>query len=98
MGCMMASWPSALRRGSPKRELCPIDSLHDRERTFILMTAPSIPFPGRVIGIGSGDSASILAIQKRRNQFGCGPVPENGVFDASALEAVELFQARSLDS
>jgi hypothetical protein len=61
-------------------------------------TVPSIPYPGRVIGVGSTDSASILAIQKRVNQLGCGPAPENGVFDASTFEAVELFQARSVDS
>jgi hypothetical protein len=62
-----------------------------------LGTVPSIPFPGRVVGVGSSDSASILAIQKRLNQLGCGPVPESGVFEASTFAAVEIFQARSVD-
>jgi hypothetical protein len=39
----------------------------------------------------------VLAIQKRLNQVGCGPVQEDSVFSAETFEAVELFQARSLD-
>ena len=58
---------------------------------------PSAAFPGRVIKVGSDDKASILAIQARLNLAGCGPVQEDGVFSAQTLEAVQLFQARSLD-
>ena len=54
-------------------------------------------FPGRVIKAGSEDSVSVLAIQKRLNQIGCGPVQEDGVFSAETLEAVQLFQSRSVD-
>jgi len=31
------------------------------------------------------------------NQIGCGPVKEDGIFSAETLEAIELFQAKSLD-
>lgn len=64
------------------------------------MPATSVPapaFPGRVIRVGSDDKASILAIQARLNLIGCGPVQEDGAFSAETLEAVQLFQARSLD-
>src|SRR2546429_4442411 len=64
------------------------------------MSAGSVPapvFPGHVLKVGSGDTASVLAIQKRLNQIGCGPVQEDGVFSAETMEAVQLFQARSLD-
>src|SRR6478609_1567044 len=58
---------------------------------------PAAAFPGRVIKVGSDDKASILAIQARLNLMGCGPVQEDGVFSAQTFEAVQLFQARSLD-
>ena len=58
---------------------------------------PAAAFPGRVIKVGSDDKASILAIQARLNLVGCGPVQEDGVFSAQTFEAVQLFQARSLD-
>src|SRR4030095_15946128 len=54
-------------------------------------------FPGRVIKAGSEDKVSVLAIQKRLNQAGCGPVQEDGVFSAETLESVQLFQSRSVD-
>src|SRR5215471_17919317 len=54
-------------------------------------------FPGHVIKAGSEDTVSVLAIQKRLNQTGCGPVQEDGVFSAETLEAVQLFQSRSVD-
>ncbi|MCX6625321.1 MAG: CHAP domain-containing protein, partial [Acidobacteria bacterium] len=56
------------------------------------------PFPGRVLELGSTDAAAVLAIQKRLNQIGCGPVTEDKVYGAQTLEAVELFQARSADA
>jgi len=64
------------------------------------MTATPVPatgFPGHLIKAGSADKASILAIQSRLNLVGCGPVQEDGEFSAETLEAVQLFQARSLD-
>jgi hypothetical protein len=48
--------------------------------------------------VGSADQTSISAIQKRLNQVGCGPVVEDGNFGAETLEAVERFQARSVDT
>ena len=58
---------------------------------------PAAAFPGHVIKVGSDDKASILAIQAGLNRVGCGPVQEDGVFSAQTFEAVQLFQARSLD-
>jgi hypothetical protein len=58
---------------------------------------PSIPFPGTVIAAGSADKAAVLAIQRRLNQLGCGPVAEDGVFGIETTDAVELCQARSVD-
>src|SRR5436190_778173 len=60
-------------------------------------TPLSIAFPGTTIAAGSTDSASVLAIQRRLNQLGCGPVAEDGVFGIETSDAVELFQARSVD-
>src|SRR5262245_55460326 len=59
-------------------------------------TSP-ISFPGQVISAGSKDAASVLAIQRRLNQVGCGPVAEDGAFGPETADAVELFQARSVD-
>jgi len=62
------------------------------------MSPGSAPvFPDHVIKVGSTDTASVLAIQRRLNQTGCGPVQEDGVFSAETLEAVKLFQAKSVD-
>lgn len=57
-----------------------------------------IPFPGRVIKLGETDKSIVLAIQKRLNLLGCGPIAENGVFDEITRDAVKLFQLRSVDS
>jgi hypothetical protein len=59
--------------------------------------APNLLFPGQTISAGSKDSAGVLAIQKRLNAVGCGPVEEDGLFGPETLEAVQLFQARSVD-
>jgi hypothetical protein len=59
--------------------------------------APSIPFPGTVIATGSSDRPSVVAIQKRLNILGCGPVAEDGTFGSGTAEAVELFQTRFVD-
>jgi len=59
------------------------------------MANPS--FPGTTISAGSKDAANVLLIQARLNQVGCGPVEEDGIFGAETLEAVQHFQARSVD-
>ena len=49
------------------------------------MSAASLPsplFPDHVIKVGSNDKTSVLAIQKRLNQVGSGPVQVDGVFSA----------------
>jgi len=57
----------------------------------------NLPFPGQTLSAGSKDSASVLAIQKRLNAVGCGPVEEDALFGPETLEAVQRFQARSVD-
>ena len=59
--------------------------------------AMAVAFPGHVIAAGDPDQASVLMIQKRLNQLGCGPIPEDGDFGAKTQAAVELFQIRSAD-
>jgi hypothetical protein len=54
-------------------------------------------FPGQVIAAGSKDKRSVLAIQQRLNQVGCGPIAADGVFGPETADALELFQARSVD-
>src|SRR5262245_51188433 len=54
-------------------------------------------YPGKVIKAGSSDAESIRAIQEALNTNGCGPVQVDGVFSAETHEAVQLFQARSVD-
>lgn len=55
-------------------------------------------FPGQVATKGSGDSANVRAIQNRLTELGCGPVEEDGVFGAHTMEAIELFQVRTIDA
>jgi hypothetical protein len=57
----------------------------------------NLSFPGRTISAGSKDSANVLRIQRRLNDVGCGPVKEDGIFGPETLDAVELFQSRSVD-
>ncbi|MCC6858922.1 MAG: CHAP domain-containing protein [Bryobacterales bacterium] len=59
--------------------------------------AETLPFPGRTLKAGSHDTAAVLAVQRRLNAVGCGPVLEDGIFGAETMDAVELFQARSVD-
>jgi hypothetical protein len=56
------------------------------------------PFPGRTLRVGALDAASVLAVQQRLNSLGCGPIEVDGVFGQQTLDAVELFQARSMDA
>jgi Putative peptidoglycan binding domain/CHAP domain len=64
------------------------------------MATPAVsppPFPGRVIGLRDPNTQSVLLIQKRLNQLGCGPIGEDGDFGVETQDAVELFQSRSAD-
>lgn len=58
----------------------------------------TIRFPNRIVKIGDADAEIVGQIQRRLNSVGCGPVPEDGVFDKAGTErAVKLFQARFPD-
>jgi hypothetical protein len=59
---------------------------------------PSLVFGGTTIVTGSSDTESIMAIQQRLNDVGCGPVAVDGQFGAETFAAVEQFQARSVDA
>lgn len=67
-----------------------------RARTFF-GALPAIPFPGRVVKEGD-TGAAVLAVQRRLNRVGCGPVDEDGVFGPQTGGAVKLFQARFPDA
>jgi len=55
------------------------------------------PFPG-LLKVGSADAASVLRVQMRLNALGCGPLPEDGIFDNERTkQAVKLFQSRFPD-
>jgi len=62
----------------------------------VAQPAFALTFP-HVVTPGDLDRSSVLAIQKRLNQLGCGPIAEDGDFGPETFEAVELFQARSVD-
>ncbi len=55
-------------------------------------------YPGHYLTVGSKDRDTIRAVQVRLNQVGCGPIDENGIFNKQTKAAVQLFQARSVDS
>lgn len=55
-------------------------------------------YPGHYLTVGDKARASIRLIQEGLNQVGCGPVDENGIFNKLTKSAVQLFQARSVDS
>lgn len=59
------------------------------------MTPTDNAYPGRLIRTGDPDKAVVARIQKRLNDMGCGPIPEDGIFDGEkTFAAVKLFQAR----
>ena len=58
--------------------------------------AAAVPFRGRVLTAGQA-GADVLAVQRRLNQLGCGPIAEDGAFGPETLDAVELFQSRFAD-
>lgn len=67
-----------------------------RKRRQIRVTTP--PYPGHYLKEGVTDSTSIRLLQERLNRVHCGPVTENGIYNRETSEAVQLFQARSVDS
>ena len=54
-------------------------------------------YPGRIVKKGDPDQEVVKAIQGALNAHGCGPLVENGDFDARTEAAVKLFQARFPD-
>jgi len=57
-----------------------------------------IAFPARIIKVGDPDKKIVKKIQNRLNATGCGPIPEDGIFDKKGTErAVRVFQARFPD-
>lgn len=67
-----------------------------RRKASVRSTVPQ--YPGHYLSVGSKDRDSIRAVQARLNQVGCGPIDENGIFNEQTKAAVQLFQARSVDS
>ncbi|MDM0107956.1 peptidoglycan-binding protein [Variovorax sp. J22R24] len=57
----------------------------------------AVAFPGQIVKVGSPDAEVVRHIQRRLNALGCGPIPEDGVFDKQMQSAVKLFQARFPD-
>lgn len=56
------------------------------------------PFPGKIVKLGHKDKDTVLAVQRRLNEVGCGPLDETGDFEKKTDGAVRLFQARSTDT
>jgi hypothetical protein len=56
-----------------------------------------LPFPGRSLKPGVSEPEAIIAVQRRLNDLGCGPVVENGAFTKATTLAVKRFQARFTD-
>jgi len=68
-----------------------------RQQATRLTSQPSYPGFSLKVG-GTKDRASIRLIQQCLNQVGCGPIDETGIFHKRTKSAVQLFQARSIDS
>lgn len=47
-----------------------------------------LPYPGHYLTVGSTDRTAIYAVQQKLNRVGCGPLPENGVYDSHTRAAV----------
>jgi peptidoglycan hydrolase-like protein with peptidoglycan-binding domain len=63
-----------------------------------IVDAFPLAFPGRAIKAGAGDPEVVLAIQRRLNAAGCGPVGESGRFGEPTTIAVRRFQMRFTDA
>jgi peptidoglycan hydrolase-like protein with peptidoglycan-binding domain len=57
-----------------------------------------LAFPGHAIQAGESDPEIVLAIQRRLNAAGCGPLAENGRFGSPTTVAVKRFQMRFTDA
>jgi peptidoglycan hydrolase-like protein with peptidoglycan-binding domain len=57
----------------------------------------SMIYPNRVIKKGEADKAIVKAIQKKLNEYNCGPVNVDGDFGDKTTSAVKLFQTRHTD-
>lgn len=55
-------------------------------------------YPNRVIKKDEKDKSIVKAVQKRLNEIGCGPIDVDGGFGPKTVNAVKLFQARSVDA
>ncbi len=42
--------------------------------------ASSLPLPGKVVKLGHQEQETVLTIQDRLNETGCGPIEEDGDF------------------
>ncbi len=62
-----------------------------------VLTAP-LPYPGKAVKQGHKNKTNVLAIQRRLNEMGCGPIDEDGDFGNQTLGAVKTFQARFPDT
>ncbi len=54
-------------------------------------------YPNRIIKKGDKDKKVVKAVQEKLNEAGCGPLDVDGDFGNKTLNAVKLFQARSVD-
>ena len=61
------------------------------------ISAP-LPYPGKLIKLGHKNKETVLAVQRRLNESGCGPIVESGDFGTETFNAVLLFQARFTDT
>src|SRR5262249_38255526 len=68
-----------------------------RAATF-LGDVTSVRFPGHIIQFGVADPPAVLAVQRRLNAVGCGPIDEDGGFGPQTRAAVQMFQARFPDA
>lgn len=64
----------------------------------IQITPAPLPYPGKVVKRGHKDKDTVLAVQRRLNEVGCGPIDEDGDFGKQTHDAVLLFQARFSDT
>ena len=58
----------------------------------------TLAFPGRALKAGADNPEAVLAIQRRLNATGCGPVAESGRFGEPTTIAVKRFQMRFADA
>lgn len=56
------------------------------------------PFPGKIVKRGHKNKDTVLAVQHRLNEVGCGPIDEDGDFGKQTHDGVILFQARFSDT